>query len=417
MLSIKNYEKYMERNLIMSQNSNIVGKKTKKETIGVYLYVFYLLFCNSSVFFGVKFGTAISIIAFIVSIIIIFLYPKINYENLKVFLLSSSVFLVVNLLNLESGVNWISVFIFIMQILTLSIIQTHVNIDVIAECIIKFMVVICVISLITFAVGEVGLPIFDNFIIRERIHNSRYTYIYTFWHTFGWDRYFNRNAGPYWEPGMFACYIAISMCLLVFKKDICFKKSTRFVYFGIYFITILSTMSTAGYITLIVFFLFFILKVPGRTFKQILYKCALFLLLAFIVTLLARSDVVQDKLFTENSSMLKRTANITGGLQLIKESPLLGLGFRSDRSRKLEVLFEAGDAANGLIQGCYRLGILMFSLFLYYYYRGLRKIMKYKESISVFVLFLLLMFCEPIQINLIFLILLFVRFDRAQKEI
>lgn len=378
------------------------------KNIGLYLYTFFLLLGNGSVTFGVKFGNQITVIVFFVSIVVAIIAGRIYKKNIIKFSIIAGLFLLVNLLNLSSGVDWESGLLFLGQLFIICIIQSYYDSADLHRCIVNCMFVICVISLITFLLRETGSSIFNPFIMEEKIHGSSYTYIYSFWHTFGWNVDFHRNAGPFWEAGMFACFIAIALCFLVFEENLLNTKKTK-LYFITFIITIVSTMSTTGYIMLVIFALFYFVKQPFETKKQFVLKLFLGIFIVAAVILLLKSSVIQEKLFTNNSSIMKRTANITGGIKLIQEQPLIGLGFRSNLSRKLEIVYGAGSAANGIIQGCYRMGIILFGILLAYYKRALNIIMNKRQAFFTFLIYLLLMFGEPIQIFTVFLSLIFLR--------
>lgn len=136
----------------------------------------------------------------------------------------------------------------------------------------------------------------------------------------------------------------------------------------------------------------------------------------FIAFIVFNTSVVQDKLFTTNSSMTKRTEDIVGGLKLIKKNPILGLGFRSDLSRKLEIVYGSGNSANGLIQGCYRMGLLVFTILLYSYYKGLTVVMNKKNAGLTFLLLMFLFASEPMQIFLVVLSLAFLREEKKKDR-
>lgn len=385
---------------------------------GIYLYALFLLLCNASVFWGVKWGNELSVVAFIFSWIFAFWKRNLNRIQLKKFVLITSLFLIANVINIRNRVNWTSAFLFIAQLWTICTIQSFVDIKKIHRAIVNSMFLICVVSLITFCIKEMGSALLDRFIVTESIHGSSYKYIYSVWHTFGWNVDFHRNAGPYWEAGMFACYISITFFLILFEENLIEPVKKKILYSTVYIITLLSTLSTTAYLTLGIFAIYFYIILPKQTKKQWILKFCMFIFAVVCLFLLISSEVVQNKIFTSNSSIIKRTANLANGIKLVLDNPLFGLGFRSDRSRELEFLYEAGSAANGLVQGAYRMGLLVFATILFYYKKGLNIVVGSKVAFLGILLFAFLMFCEPIQIFLFFLSFIFVnyRIDRVQRE-
>jgi hypothetical protein len=96
-------------------------------------------------------------------------------------------------------------------------------------------------------------PIFD-----QGVSNSLHTYtpniiIYSL-HTYGGNQFltFLRNSGPFWEPGAFAGYTLIALILNVIKNDSLIGKKNI-----IFYLAILSTLSTAGFVALSFFLLYY----------------------------------------------------------------------------------------------------------------------------------------------------------------
>ena len=389
-------------------------KQVKK--IPLFLYGMFLLLCNASVFWGIKWGNQIAIIFIIVSVGIVFVKKRIYLPNLKKSAFIAGLFLLVNLLNIRSGVNWFSATLFIGEIIAISIVQSYINPKELHKVLANCMLIISIVSLVSFFIRETNSALLNPFIYREAIHGSKYKYVYTIWHTFGWNVDFHRNAGPYWEAGMFACYLAIALAIVEFEDGIFENEKKRFFAKSILIATILSTLSTTGYLSIILYFVILVIRIPNIGKKNICKKLLLGVAVIFIASIVFNTSVVQDKLFTTNSSMTKRTEDIVGGLKLIKENPILGLGFRSDLSRKLEIVYGSGNSANGLIQGCYRMGLLVFTILLYSYYKGLTVVMNKKNAGLTFLLLMFLFASEPMQIFLVVLSLAFLREEKKKDK-
>lgn len=58
-----------------------------------------------------------------------------------------------------------------------------------------------------------------------------------------------RNAGPFWEPGAFAVYLTVAMVMLFLKT-----RSVKSKYMNVLAIAMISTQSTAGYLSLFLFY-------------------------------------------------------------------------------------------------------------------------------------------------------------------
>ena len=377
----------------------------------VYIYALFLLLCNGSVFWGVKFGNPISLGFFAISILLAISSGKIKVQkqNAKTMLMLVALLLVSNIVNIKNGVNWVSLLLLFGQLITIYIFQSRIEMHELHKAIINCMLFICIISLVTFILYEYNNQIFQWFIIRERIHNSSYIYIYTLWQTFGWNVNFHRNAGPYWEAGLFACFIAFTASLLIFSfnEEEFGGKIKYYSYLYIFMATLLSTLSSTGYLAMIFILVFNLLKNKETSRRKIILKVLIGLLTILVVYALYTSEVIQNKLYTTNSSLTKRIDDITGGWELIKINPLFGLGFRSDVSRQYEAYYGFYNSANGLVQGMYRIGGIAFIYMLYVMWRSMTRVMEKKNGTFLFIITLFLFFCEPIELFIIFLSNLF----------
>ena len=389
----------------------------KIKCLTIYLYAMFLLLCNASVFFGVKFGNQIAVLFIIISVILAFIKHRIPMINIKKCAIVVVFFLLSNLMNYRSGVNWVSALLFIGELVAISIVQSFINVKELHKAIVKCMLLISLVSLFTFFISEMNVSVLEPFITRETIHGSGYVYIYTLWHTFGWNVFFHRNAGPYWEAGMYACYLTIALCMLEFEENIFTDERKRKIAEIILIGTLFTTFSTTGYLSIILYSILRFVCIPNSGKKNILKKVALGVVVIGIGYIVLNTSVVQDKLFTSNSSRTKRIEDIIGGFKLIKESPVFGLGFRSELSRHLEIVYGSGNSANGLIQGCYRMGTLVFGILLCLYYKGLTYVVGKKNAWRFFMFLVFLFACEPIQIFLMMLSFIFINESTQRQHI
>lgn len=385
-----------------------MSKKCNFPSLGYYGYALFLLLCNASTLWGVKWGNEITVLFIMIACVVAFTKRAIPAYGLRRLGLILGMFFFTNVINIQNKVNWTSALLFAGELIAIYLIQCFLDIRILHVCIVKCMVFISVLSVITFFISEINSGILKPFMIWERIHGSSYVYIYTPWQTLGWNVFFHRNAGPFWEAGMFACYISISMGLLEFEKDMGFSNREYVWMQGTFVVTLLTTLSTTAYLSLILFSFIKLRKIPKKNKRDTVKKMFITVLVIGIAYALYNTSVVQNKLFTNNSSIEKRMENITGGMLLVKESPLWGLGFRSEVSRHFEDVYISGNCSNGLIQGCYRMGTVLFVVMLYFYYKGYLNIMQKKDAIFAFVWLLFLFGCEPMQIFLLPMSLVFI---------
>ena len=68
---------------------------------------------------------------------------------------------------------------------------------------------------------------------------------YSFYHCWGYGIGTTRNAGMFWEPGAFQCYINLALVILFFDKNKEEYNGKKFKLI-IFIITLLTTQSTTG---------------------------------------------------------------------------------------------------------------------------------------------------------------------------
>lgn len=187
-----------------------------------------------------------------------------------------------------------------------------------------------------------------------------------------------RNYGIFWEPGAFAVFLSLAMLLEVFRKD-----KTRWGVIFLLTITILTTYSTLGIVSLGLIFLIWILKKREKIwFKG--FKICLFLLLcllSFYFLIKIEPDFKYafiDKLLgifdstTKNDSILVRKNSFIELFDLFVNSPLIGVGYSGIQQKSLELGMDCATmttfywfARYGIAIGCVLLfGIFKFSFLL-----------------------------------------------------
>ena len=186
-----------------------------------------------------------------------------------------------------------------------------------------------------------------------------------------------RVFGIFWEPGVFASMIVISMLLEYFISG----KKTTFVGFVLYVTGMLMTKSTAGMVI-------FILIILGLLWKRANIKknyayTALFILFAFIIVVFLQPIMellveVNPELFgklleTESSTTSTRLNGPLVNLKVFWEKPMFGWGFTDSSTEILKLMPSTGEdkvvaqtststqlmAAIGVLGIAYSLGFIL----------------------------------------------------------
>lgn len=180
-----------------------------------------------------------------------------------------------------------------------------------------------------------------------------------------------RNCGIFWEPGAFAGYIIL---VWLIKGDVSAIKHYKFKSL-VFVLTMLSTMSTTGYLLSAIIFLLELFK-----FKvSIISKLSLTILFAAIFYLVySKIEFLDSKI----NDQIEHTQSVAGDydkgrfgafifdLQYIEKHPLFGNGLH-EKTRYIDHKWAAniGGHGNGMSNYIARMGLISFCAFLYFIYR------------------------------------------------
>lgn len=217
---------------------------------------------------------------------------------------------------------------------------------------------------------------------------------------------YNRNSGPFWEPGMFAVFLNIALFfnLIKFKKLFSFKNI-------VFIITIITTFSTTGYLSM--FFIFISYNIFYSSSKlRFLYISILLVSSFFLLEL----DFMQSKIESQISSANKDGASRFGAilihLQIISDYPFIGVG--EGVSKYMSKYTDADSTSNGISLVFVKYGI-PFGIFYYVLLlKSCKNIVRYLTESSnnylgycLFILLLILAFSQDITVRHFYLFLIF----------
>lgn len=244
---------------------------------------------------------------------------------------------------------------------------------------IKIIYHLSIIGLVLWGLTSLVPPL-DSFLRSQAIRFSIFTgsfvvdykavnllFIYTF--TFTGKFYtFARNAGPFWEPGAYAVYLGVAMVLLYF-----FTRSIRNKYHLVFIIAMLSTQSTAGYLTLFLF-VFSTMLLSSSDYKFI--SLPLFLVLSILVFQYAPflKEKVSQTVETETTRDIDTGAGgrlfaARKSLNAIQEYPIFGRGI----SRRTAVEYESEYAgAYGIVDMPARYGVIAGFIYILLLWKSMR---------------------------------------------
>jgi hypothetical protein len=180
----------------------------------------------------------------------------------------------------------------------------------------------------------------------------------------------HRNSGPFYEPGIFSIYLNVAILFnIALDGKLLFRRNAIFI------IALITTFSTAGYITF--FFLFTtsfyflsrkvivknVLIVPVILLFVVVYQGA-----EFLAPKVQQQYLIADVKTTRFGSALR-------DIEKIQDAPILGYG------RRIEALYGATEwdhqlmhRNNGLTNLFTRWGLILGFFFLWNYYKAFRNI-------------------------------------------
>lgn len=213
--------------------------------------------------------------------------------------------------------------------------------------------------------------------------------------------FFNRNSGPFWEPGMFTIFINVALFinLMMHKKFVTFKNI-------IFIITNITTFSTTGYIAFI-FILFIYALFISKSKLNLLYVIAL----AAISLVVSNLDFMESKIMKDyaDTNGPSRFQAAVIHYQIISEHPFTGVG--DGTSEFVSRLTDVDSTANGLTLVFAKFGLFVGLLYYLLLFRASSNIMSYFTANKIakhsfFILLLVLAFSQDITIRHFYLFLI-----------
>ena len=236
--------------------------------------------------------------------------------------------------------------------------------------------VLTVISMIIWAVQnifpEIG-KIINNMILFLHTYSTdewpRSMLFYTYWEQLKIESYlFTRNAGFLHEPGAFAVLIVLAI-YINYLKGLSFLHRKNFIYFA----AMISTISTAGYLSLAILF-FLLFRQKKQRFLSLLILPILLIGVYYSYNNLPfMKDKIEDQVNEQTKSSLNigESGRIIGArksIVVLQKYPLFGRGLNSISKPDYDSPEFAGY---GWLSFVSRFGLILGALFMYYFIRGI----------------------------------------------
>jgi hypothetical protein len=369
----------------------MIDKKAKK--ILESFAVLWIIVSSGSLYFMVLNMTTCMIILALIAFMYLIMYFRISSTNLKVFFFILCLLTLDYIFNIENGFSAKDAAILLIRLSSLMIIQSCITADNFKRLYIKIMVIYAVVSLVCFF--YVTILSHNTLPFLKISSNNINGFIYTFYYTLGWTNIgiFNRNAGFFWEPGGYQIFINVALLFLISDQNISFGKKEKWNIFSlvILVITIISTLSTTGYICFALVILYALLIKRKRSLN---IKLKILVLLSIVALFIAENylGVISNKIGNIHSSYSTRSNDTIEGYKVVLNSPVWGFGFFNTIQSSMLAQYGIINNSNGFAGLVISIGIPLSLLYLYTFYKRTKVLLQAKGFLALIAMCIFLLF-------------------------
>lgn len=371
------------------------NKNKKIDEILINVAIFLIIVLSGCVFFTQAYRFETTCVLFFVAVILYYRKSYVAIDNKISLVLPVIIVILLNyLLNIDtlSFLNLKDYLVLVIQIIALTLISNIITFNHFKSVYVDIMTIISIISLICFFV-QLNFTNLVYSIANTQINPG---YMINWFHTWGWDYIFERNAGPFWEPGAFQGYLSVALLFILNER----RFNKNYIKIAVLTITLLTTMSTTGYIILFILFIYFIYLINKHykviEKKNILGYLAIILILLIIPIIILSSDTIWSKFSNENGSFVARYIDLTQGYKLIFDHPIIGYGIMSEDLDVAQELLGMAGNSSGFIAVLSYFGLFFGSIYLILIYRGLVVSFNSLNPILVIIVFTIIFMTEGV---------------------
>lgn len=228
-----------------------------------------------------------------------------------------------------------------------------------------------------------------------------------------------RNCGPFYEPGLFASFVSIALIINLANE----KKIINLANI-VYVLTILSTISTGGYMVLMLIVIYYVFSQDSK-----IYKIGLIAVLPILLPYIYDLDFVGSKMEANLASSSYKAYSRFGAMayhwEKIKESPLIGYHGGAMPNTALDSIMSSFEgrmiSPNGITWIFVYYGIPLAIIFYIYLYKSIDYLLPvYRrkwETAVIFLIFLLCAFSQTITTMPIFYLIVSLALTHYKKII
>lgn len=367
-----------------------------KSKLIINYFVLLLIVLSGSVFFSLKYAKGTQGLL-IVSSICLVLYNlirgivKISFNNIITLFILIIMFSVNFLLNIQNGVVLNRLLFLISMLGCIFFLKEQIDKVQFKRSYVKILKWICIISLICYSLSWV-IPFTSFPFYREEVLGTN-VFKFTFYHNWGWGSYNNRNSGFFWEPGAFQCYINLAI-LFIFMDSKHEVTNSKIPYLILFICTLITTQSTTAYliVSIIIFYCTLTKKIYFISRKR-LVNLFISIILCISSIFLFNSNVVKNKFDEDivNASYDHRKNHFYESIDIIKNYPIKGLGYNSEKQVTEQFTRQITNNSNGLLLFIIQFGLVISFIFIFMLYRGIKDTFEVNKIDSIFILFIFLL--------------------------
>ncbi len=378
------------------------------------ILIIVFIFGMGSLYFQVLRAPLMSAMLLACSIVTIVFGKKktIDKTNLLIACSITCFFLLNSVLNISNGFNQNDLIIWLCKVLFVVVLANYISFTEFIRLFTHAMAFEATLSLICFIIGDVYnasslLPLLHV----EQGANS--SFILTPYFTLGWANILHRNAGIFLEPGIHQIPLNIALYYMFSDtKNRCgFKKKNYYIAVVILIVTILTTRSTTGYLSL---GLILLATAFRGDFLKNKWKLQFFIIIILIALVIVESKtgVISDKIEgtrTGNGSGLTRFNDTFYGYYIALQRPLIGYGIFSTNMSLRFIQYGIENISNGMASYCCRVGIPAVAIFLYMMAKGIKRYLDlgWKSNLLFIIFLLICLNTEGVFMNLFMMIYFF----------
>ena len=335
-------------------------------------------------------------------------HPKISVQNVRLTLLLTAALLLTSFVNPQNGIHINDIVIWLCNIGYVLVLQSCIGYRTYMRLYTKVMLAEAAISLISFVIGDLlSLPL-----LHYEVSSVNGFYL-TPYFTLGWLNIpvFHRNAGMFNEPGSHQIFLNFALLFLMSDETRMGMSKKKYCWaIALLIVTILSTLSTTGFICLgVVLLTVAFRKKGGKMARSIKMAAFIGLILLFIIE--SATGVVERKIVGRNSggSFYTRWNDTFSGFEIGLESPIAGQGVFSERKAEILLEHRVQNISNGFAAFVMDTGLILPAVWLWLTYLGIRTKFAKERLLYVLGVFLLYFLCintEGVFLNILFLGLL-----------